>query len=423
MMNATTGPAIFAPVDEGSAPAVAEHWPIHADIFATTGEASADHFSAAEHAAAFPSGLTLVRVAAAEGSGQEYWDPNDTGVPLYDTGSAMRAKKLSESFTVGEVASSGGRADDRARISVELVKCLQAIRICAGHPTKVLSGYRSWSRNVAVYQNAGKAPARSRHCSGQAADISIAGLSGLQIAKLAVDAYGDGLGIGVGKTFAHIDVRGAWTLWTYDGVDSAARSELETHRAQRRSGKSSCSCANCGGKSGTSKPVAGIPAHVVEFVRTYRPHAEASEARNRVPWLVTLGQAALESAWGKSTCGNNMFGIKATPKVPEWQRKLCTTREVHTTNTVRYPEVTSVTPRPDGKFDYVVKDWFRAFASPTESFDAHGQVLQARRYAKAFDHTDDAYAFAREVAAGGYATAPNYASALTGVMKLLEKVP
>jgi flagellar protein FlgJ len=141
-----------------------------------------------------------------------------------------------------------------------------------------------------------------------------------------------------------------------------------------------------------------------------------------VPWLVTIGQAALESGWGKRMCGNNMFGIKAKPSIPESQRKLCTTKEVHKSPNVKYPEVISVTSRSDGRYDYVVRDWFRAFGSPEDSFDNHAKVLQHPRYAKAFTHTGDPYAFADEVAAGGYATAPNYASVLKGVMKLIERV-
>ncbi len=360
---------------------------------------------------AFPSGVTLSTVSGPTGPNEEHWDPNNAGLPLYDTGPTIRGQKLSRSFSVGELASSGGRADDRARISPALVQCLQAIRDRAGRPVKVTSGYRSWSRNVEIYRRAGKAPTRSRHCSGQAADITISGLSGMQIAKLAVESCGRHIGLGVGNTFAHIDVRGSWTVWTYDGLDAArVKAELEAHKKGSQAPPS-------------PKPSGSVPAHVVEFVQKYRPHAQANEARSRVPWLVTLGQAALESGWGKRMCGNNMFGIKAKPSIPESQRKLCTTKEVHKSSTVKYPEVISVTPRPDGRYDYVVRDWFRAFAAPEDSFDNHAKVLQHPRYAKAFAHTDDPYAFADEVAAGGYATAPNYATVLKGVMKLIEKVP
>ncbi|MET0454806.1 MAG: glucosaminidase domain-containing protein [Mycobacterium sp.] len=419
-----------------SPPTLAEDtaWPLRSDVFAElsdigfdnprqeseidleqadwTAEYPADEWSEtpddfAPMDEAFPSGLELSVVTGATGAGEEHWDPNDTGLPLFDTGPAIRAKKLSTNFTVGEVVSSGGRADDRARISLALVRCLQAIRDRAGKPVRVTSGYRSWSRNVEVYRRAGKSPTHSRHCSGQAADITIAGLSGMQIAKLAVESCGDKIGIGVGKSYVHIDVRGRSTVWVYDGLDQTrVLAELEGHR-----------------KGGGMKPVKSVPTHVAEFVRTYRPHAQASETRSRVPWLVTMGQGALESGWGKQMCGNNMFGIKAKTTIPESQRKLCTTKEVHKSSNVKYPEVLSVTPRADGRYDYVVRDWFRAFASPEDSFDAHAKVLQHPRYAKAFAHSDDPYAFADEVAAGGYATAPNYAAALKNVMTLIAKVP
>jgi hypothetical protein len=413
---------VFAQItDEGSAEDSEEAWAQYADETPWPAEYSADGrpevanedalADEAVESEAFPSGLVLTPVSGPTSHGEEHWDPNKTGLPLYDTGAHVRRKKLSGSFTVGELVASGGHADDRARISPALVQCLQAIRSHAGRPVKITSGYRSWARNVAVYKSAGKRPTRSRHCSGQAADIAITGLTGIQIAKLALDSCGDKIGIGVGKTFAHVDVRGTLTVWAYPGVDEAqVKKELEEHRRGRH-------------RSVTPKPSGRVPAHVAEFVRTYRPHAQANEARTRIPWLVTLGQAALESAWGKRTCGNNMFGIKAKSTIPELQRKLCTTKEVHKSPNVAYPEVISVTPRPDGRYDYVVRDWFRAFASPADSFESHAKVLQHPRYRKAFDHTDDPYAFADEVAAAGYATAPTYASVLKGVMKLIEKAP
>lgn len=381
-------------------------WPLRSDLFAVS--PSAERELAA--AGAFPSGVVLTVAAGPIGRDQEHWDPNYTGLPLYATGSAVRRQKLSKNFTVGELASSGSRASDLARISPALVRCLQTLRDRAGRPVRITSGYRSWARNVAVYRRSGKRPTLSRHCSGQAADITVGGLTGLQIAKLAIEACGDKIAIGVGGTFAHVDVRGSWSVWTYDGLDLAKmRAEMDAHRARGRTPP-------------VSRPSGSAPVHVVEFVQKFRPYAQANAATTRIPWLVTLGQAALESAWGKKTCGNNMFGIKAKTTIPRPQRELCTTKEVHTSPSVCYPEVVSVTPRPDGRYDYVIRDWFRAFSSPEESFGHHAKVLQHPRYAKAFAHTDP-FAFAREIAAGGYATAPNYATVLTDVMRLIEKVP
>ncbi|MFD4351477.1 glucosaminidase domain-containing protein [Nocardia sp. NPDC058518] len=543
----------------------------------------------------FPSGLVLTARPGPEAPGQEHWDPNKTGLPLYDTGPEVRRQQISPHFTVGELVTSGGRAADRARISPALIQCLEAIRVRAGRPVRISSGYRSWARNAAVYKQRNKKPTLSRHCSGQAADITIAGLTGLQIAEIAIEAYGNNIGLGIGKTFAHVDVRGRPDTWAYFGgaAKTAALGAVERYRSRgarqprpravpgpapapqpaptptpsgtgdrargivrrgtfkacskqeqpgaramadqwkrltgRSAGTHSCRKTTWGtpslhgegrsidlnalvsdprqraqadayvawmqanavelqvayiiwnrrqwswqsrakgwrpyggtnphtdhvhvdlswegaltpsrlfagpvpglgsgtaptppGPRPTPKPAGNVPAHVVEFVRKYRPHAQANEARSRIPWLVTLGQAALESGWGKRSCGNNYFGIKARTTLPAAQRKLCQTKEVHKTSTVQYPEVVSVTQRPDGRFDYVVKDWFRLYSSPAGSFDDHARVLLNRRYAKAFAHTRDPYAFAREIAAAGYATAPDYARVLTGVMKLIDKVP
>ena len=371
-------------------------------------------------AAVFPSGLVLLAGPGPTGPREEHWDPNHTDLPLYYTGPDVRAKKLATNFTVGELVTSGGRGANRARISPELVECLQAIRHRIGRPVRIISGYRSWARNAEVYRGRGRTPTLSRHCSGQAADIAITGLSGMQIAKLAVDVGGGKLGIGVGRADAHIDVRGRPDTWTYlKGAEHvSALNEITAYRANHRHPLP----APAPQPGPTPKPgTRPVPAHVSAFIAKYRPHAEASQATSGIPWLVTLGQAALESNWGRQTCGENLFGIKAKSTMPESQRKLCRTREVESTPDVSYPEVLSVTRRADGRYDYVVKDWFRAFASPVDSFDQHARVLKNPRYAKAFEHTDDPYAFAREVAKGGYATAPNYASALSGVMKLIER--
>ncbi|MFI2477937.1 glucosaminidase domain-containing protein [Nocardia xishanensis] len=172
-------------------------------------------------------------------------------------------------------------------------------------------------------------------------------------------------------------------------------------------------------------PARNLPAHVVEFVRRYRPHAIASQTRTNIPWLVTLGQAAVASGWGRSSCGNNVFGITAPTSIPASQRKLCTTRKTHRTPTVRYPEVISVTKRPDGRYDYVVREWLRTFDSPDSAFEAHARVLMAgSRYSKAFARFGgNPYVFAQEVAAAGYATAPGYGRLLDAVMRMIERVP
>jgi peptidoglycan hydrolase-like protein with peptidoglycan-binding domain/LAS superfamily LD-carboxypeptidase LdcB len=158
------------------------------------------------------------------------------------------------------------------------------------------------------------------------------------------------------------------------------------------------------------------------FVATFGASARASQTASGVPALVTLGQAALESGWGERAPGFNFFGIKAKASVPEHMRQLIRTREVLSRPDVKFPEVISVTPRPDGKYDYVVRDWFRVYPDAATAFGAHGEFLvRNKRYARAFTVAHDAYAFASEVARAGYATSPTYEKVLHSVMRTIEK--
>src|SRR5262249_6943827 len=165
--------------------------------------------------AAFPSGLVLQTTSGATGRDQEHWDPHATGLPLLATEPWTHPKRLSQHFTVKELVSSGGRAASVARISPTLVRVLEAIRERAGKRVRITSGYRSWARNKQVYAARGQKPPLSRHCSGQAVDLKIAGMTGVQIAQLAIDAAGTELGLGIGPDYIHVDVRGRWAPWTY----------------------------------------------------------------------------------------------------------------------------------------------------------------------------------------------------------------
>jgi len=162
--------------------------------------------------------------------------------------------------------------------------------------------------------------------------------------------------------------------------------------------------------------------NVSDFIRAYHDDAKRSETRTGIPALFSLAQSALESGWSAHKPGNAMFGIKAAGG---WhgKRQLLKTREVFADRAQghRFPEVISITPRADGKFDYIVRDWFRAYDSPAQSFDDHAAMLRGNaRYAKAFE-TADPREFARRIAAAGYATDPNYAASLIAVIATLEK--
>lgn len=174
--------------------------------------------------------------------------------------------------------------------------------------------------------------------------------------------------------------------------------------------------------SGSATP-SGTKRSPADFVRSFGPYAKASEAKTGVPGLVTLAQAAVESGWGARAAGNNFFGIKAKASDASGTRQLWRTREVLSRPDVRsFPEVISVTPRADGKYDYVVRDWFRVFPSPELAFVGHGEFLRRnKRYAPAFNVGGDPYRFAAEVARAGYATDPGYTKVVHSVMRLLER--
>lgn len=162
------------------------------------------------------------------------------------------------------------------------------------------------------------------------------------------------------------------------------------------------------------------------FMSKFLPAAKASEQQTGVPALVTLAQAALESGWGKSSPGNNFFGIKANRN---WKgdSQLLTTTEFSPEG-AKYPEVLSVEPtnqndkRGRKLFKYRVKDYFRSYDSPEQSFTDRGNFFkQNPRYSNAFQYNDP-YEFASAIAQAGYATDPNYANKLHQLIDLFQNV-
>jgi len=163
-----------------------------------------------------------------------------------------------------------------------------------------------------------------------------------------------------------------------------------------------------------------------DFYRTHIEAARANERASGVPALFTLAQSALETGWGRHARGNMLFGIKAGAG---WtgRRQLCVTREVFADARQghRFAEVLAIAPRADGKFDYTVRDWFRAYDSAAESFADHARLLRGNaRYAACFatgpEGRRDPREFARRIAAAGYATDPGYAASLIATIATLE---
>lgn len=182
----------------------------------------------------FLSGTSLPIVKGPDRAGQEHYDPNRSGNPLLNTSGANRLKMLSDNFSVNEIARSGNKIWGIARIDPRHVACLQEIRDYVGKPVSIRSGYRSFWYNIEIYRRMGKAPTKSQHISGRASDIKIEGMTGLEIAKAAIDACGPNVAIGLGLGYAHIDVRGHSSIWKYEGVTNQQIAEVERYRMVRR---------------------------------------------------------------------------------------------------------------------------------------------------------------------------------------------
>jgi len=159
------------------------------------------------------------------------------------------------------------------------------------------------------------------------------------------------------------------------------------------------------------------------FVSAYIGYAVKTQSKTGIDARFTLAQAALESGWGESAPGNMFFGVKATKDTPENKRQLLTTSEVLSDDkqAYRFPSVLSIIKRPDGKYLYKVKDWFRRYDSPEECFSDHADFFyKNKRYSEALKVRHDPYAFADEVAKAGYATDPNYAKTLKSTIRTIE---
>ena len=115
-------------------------------------------------------------------------------------------KKLSTNFTVKEFACKDG--SDAVLVAPRLVMVLQSIRSHFGVPVVIHSAYRTPQYNAKV-----GGVARSQHCYGTAADIVVKGQTPEAVAAFARTLMPDWGGVGVYKSFTHIDVREARADW------------------------------------------------------------------------------------------------------------------------------------------------------------------------------------------------------------------
>lgn len=142
-----------------------------------------------------------------------------------------------------------------------------------------------------------------------------------------------------------------------------------------------------------------------EFVDKLWPHAVEAGKELGIPPHFLLGQAALESGWGKRTIRGqdgqdslNLFGIKAGAKRGGDAVAAATTEYVKGV--------------PQAK-----REGFRAYGSYAESFRDYAALLKSNpRYQGVLGQAVDAAGFARAMQQAGYATDPMYASKLERVV-------
>lgn len=159
-----------------------------------------------------------------------------------------------------------------------------------------------------------------------------------------------------------------------------------------------------------------------EFIKEYYQFALRIEEETGLSAIAQISQAALESGWANSVKGNNLFGIKDTDGI-NGNEQLITTTEYLKNSDAKFPVIISKVLDPVKKlYKYIVKDYFRKYNTPADSFRDHAKFFQTNpRYSIAWSVRRDYNRFFEEIAKAKYATAPNYADILKGVAKTILK--
>lgn len=142
-----------------------------------------------------------------------------------------------------------------------------------------------------------------------------------------------------------------------------------------------------------------------DFMNRMLPHAMQASQPGGVPPHLMLGQAALESGWGKREIRNadgtnsyNLFGIKAGAN---WNGKVAAVTTTEYSNGVAHKQVEN----------------FRAYPSYAAAFQDYAQMMNNNpRYAAVLQQGGDHAGMAQALQKAGYATDPNYADKLVQVM-------
>lgn len=148
-----------------------------------------------------------------------------------------------------------------------------------------------------------------------------------------------------------------------------------------------------------------LTGHVAAFHQRLASHAAKASRATGMPANYLLGQAALETGWGRreitgrdGSNSHNLFGIKATGG---WQGKVVETVTTEYIDGVKQKRI----------------EKFRAYDSYAESFKDFANLIQNNpRYKAVVENIDSISGYARAMQNAGYATDPKYASKLASVI-------
>lgn len=144
---------------------------------------------------------------------------------------------------------------------------------------------------------------------------------------------------------------------------------------------------------------------VSSFINKMLHHAKAATESTGMPAHLMLGQAALESGWGKheiktadGTPSHNLFGIKATGN---WKGKVVEAVTTEYINGVKQKRI----------------EKFRAYDSYADSFKDFANLMKSNpRYQNVVANVHDVNRYANAMQNAGYATDPHYAKKLSSVI-------
>ena len=147
------------------------------------------------------------------------------------------------------------------------------------------------------------------------------------------------------------------------------------------------------------------------FMEKFASHAQEASKASGLPANYMLGQAALETGWGKKeikapdgALSFNLFGIKATSN---WTGKVVNATTTEYVNGVMQTTV----------------EKFRAYDSYADSFrDFASMISSSPRFKGVMNQLDAPASYANAIANSGYATDPQYAKKLSKVIDQIAKL-